>query len=153
MTDRTNPRYQRIFFRQINPQLFRNQLLQSNNFQARTDPHRLTPQGTPDLDYLGISVDIHVAWNDAKSSFDRYLRAGGATTGVVGISSREIESLDLTLRHVPYIGNPFHWHIVVPKDKNTKRIRDWLRAFASDRGWLYARAGVDTIVPPAKPAR
>lgn len=148
MNDRTNPRDNRLFFRQINPQLFRNQLLQSNNFQARPDPHRLNPDGTPDREYLAISVDIHVAWNNAKSSFDRYLRAGGATTGVVGILSREVESLGLTLRHVPYIGNPFHWHIVVPRDRNTRPVRNDLRAFASGRGWLYAPDGVADILPP-----
>lgn len=151
MTTSTNPAHDALFLRQIPSEHFQDQTIWSSDFKGQNDPERLTDEGEIDTDYFAISVDIQVPCNDPQLSFERYTQGGGNSTGVAGLTFREITSLGLILEPAPEVGNPYHWHIVFPKGKNTGSRHKALRRFAAERGWLYAPEGVLPINPPDKP--
>ena len=152
MTTSANPADGILFLRNIHPKHFRSQTLQHRDFKGKKDDERLTPDGNVDEDYLATSVDISTPFYNAQQSYERYRRSGLSSTGVVGLTMREIMSLGLTLEHKPTKVNPHHWHIVFPKCKNGRSTSGKLLEFASQRGWLYAPYGTEAITSPAKPA-
>ena len=140
-----------LFCRQIHPEFFKSQTLQTRCFKGQKDPERLTPDGTPDTEYLALSVDIQTPFYNARQSFCRYWRNGRKTTGGVGFTFAEIMHLGLSLEYKPLPNNPHHWHIVFPRDKNTRKTHVKLLELASTRNWLYAPEDTLPINVPAKP--
>ena len=151
MSSSPDPVYNILFFRQIHPDFFVSQTLQTRSFKGQNDPEQLTEQGTIDTEYFAISVDIRTPFYNARQSFERYQRNGWTTTGAVGLSWGEIAGLGLTLEPKPRPDNPHHWHIVLPPPKNKRKTHVSLKEFASIHNWLYAPTGVSDIILPAEP--
>ena len=140
-----------IFFKQIHPDHFKEQLLWKSDFQGKNDPECLTPEGTVDTSYFAISVDVEHPDNSAQQSYERYVGRGSKSTGVVGVTKAEISSLGLALESKPRKENRFHWHIVFPESKNTQSTHKKLRGFATLRGWVYVPTGTLQIRQTDKP--
>ena len=141
-----------IFFRQIHPGGFNDQILGKNNFQGRNDPERLTPQGSVDTSYFAVSLDIEHASNNAQQSYERHIARKLESTGVITLTKGEITSLGLSVEPRVRQDNPYHWHIIFPEDKNKASTHKKLRDRAIPRGWAYAPPWVLPISLIAKPS-